>query len=71
MYLAIALLLGGLALWCGLRWVEMSAANEPKKLLIARAGHNVFGSAGPAYLDQVEQFIRGAVIRDALANANY
>jgi fermentation-respiration switch protein FrsA (DUF1100 family) len=39
-----------------------AAANEPKKLLIVPgAGHNVFGSAGPAYLDQVEQFIRGAV----------
>jgi fermentation-respiration switch protein FrsA (DUF1100 family) len=42
-----------------------AAANEPKKLLIfPGAGHNVFGSAGPAYLDQLEQFIRDAV-RDA------
>ena len=25
------------------------------------AGHNVFGAAGPAYLDQLEEFIRAAV----------
>lgn len=38
-----------------------AAANEPKQLLIVPgAGHNVFGSAGTAYLDQVEQFIRRA-----------
>lgn len=41
------------------------AANEPKKLLIyPGAGHSVFSSAGPAYLDQLEQFIRDA-LRDA------
>ncbi|HJT65021.1 MAG TPA: alpha/beta hydrolase [Pyrinomonadaceae bacterium] len=40
-----------------------AAANEPKKLLIfPGAGHSVFSSAGPAYLDQLEQFIRGAVV---------
>lgn len=36
-----------------------AAANEPKKLLIfPGAGHNVFGSLGDPYLDQVEGFIR-------------
>jgi pimeloyl-ACP methyl ester carboxylesterase len=36
-----------------------AAANEPKKLLIIPGGgHNVFGSAGKIYLDQVEDFIR-------------
>lgn len=36
-----------------------AAANNPKQLLIVPgAGHNVFGSAGTPYLDQVEQFIR-------------
>jgi len=40
-----------------------AAANEPKKLLIfPGAGHSVFSSGGPAYLDQLEQFIRGAVV---------
>jgi fermentation-respiration switch protein FrsA (DUF1100 family) len=35
------------------------AANEPKRLLIfPGAGHNVFGSVGDAYLDQVADFIR-------------
>jgi uncharacterized protein len=39
-----------------------AAANEPKKLLIFRgAGHNVFGSLGGSYLDQIEQFIRASV----------
>lgn len=39
-----------------------AAAKEPKKLLIlAGAGHNVFGSAGPAYLDQLDQFICDAL----------
>jgi len=38
-----------------------AAANEPKNLLIVPgAGHNVFGSAGTAYLDQLEKFIRRA-----------
>ena len=38
-----------------------AAANEPKKLLIVPGGgHNVFGSAGTTYLDQVEEFIRRA-----------
>ena len=37
-----------------------AAANEPKNLLIfPGAGHNVFGSAGPAYLDQLDEFLRG------------
>lgn len=41
-----------------------SAATEPKQLLIVPgAGHNVFGSAGPAYLDQVEEFIRRSTER--------
>ena len=36
-----------------------AAANEPKQFLIVPgAGHNVFGSAGTAYLDQLEEFIR-------------
>ena len=40
-----------------------AAANEPKKLLIVPgAGHVVFGSAGEQYLNQVEQFIREAMI---------
>ena len=40
-----------------------AAANEPKKLLIyPGAGHGVFSSAGPGYLDQLERFIRGAVV---------
>ena len=40
-----------------------AAANDPKKLLIFRgAGHNVFGSLGDRYLDQIEQFIRQAVV---------
>jgi len=39
-----------------------AAANEPKKLLIfPGAGHNVFGSAGAVYLDQLEEFIHAAV----------
>lgn len=38
------------------------AANEPKRLLIfPGAGHNVFGSVGDPYLDQVVQFIRESV----------
>lgn len=38
-----------------------AAANEPKQLLIVPgAGHNVFGSAGTAYLDQLDEFIRRA-----------
>jgi len=41
-----------------------AAANEPKQLLIVPGvGHNVFGSAGTAYLDQVEEFIRRATER--------
>lgn len=43
-----------------------AAANEPKEFLIVpAAGHNVFGSAGSAYLDQLERFIRGA-LRDSV-----
>jgi fermentation-respiration switch protein FrsA (DUF1100 family) len=39
-----------------------AAANEPKKLLtFAGAGHNVFGSQGEQYFDQVEQFIRASL----------
>jgi uncharacterized protein len=35
------------------------AANEPKKLVIVTgAGHNVFGSLGDEYLDQVIHFVR-------------
>jgi pimeloyl-ACP methyl ester carboxylesterase len=38
-----------------------AAVNEPKRLLIVPgAGHNVFGSAGTAYLDQLEEFIHRA-----------
>jgi fermentation-respiration switch protein FrsA (DUF1100 family) len=40
-----------------------AAANEPKKLLIfPGAGHNVFGSAGQVYLDQLTTFIRDALV---------
>lgn len=36
-----------------------AAANEPKELLILRqGGHNLFGSLGDEYLNQVERFIR-------------
>jgi hypothetical protein len=39
-----------------------TAANEPKKLLIfPGAGHNVFGSVGPRYLDLVSQFIEDSL----------
>jgi uncharacterized protein len=39
-----------------------AAANDPKRLLIfPGAGHNVFGSLGDSYLDQIEQFIRTSV----------
>lgn len=39
-----------------------AAANEPKKLVvIPGAAHNVFGSAGAAYLDQLTTFIRDAL----------
>lgn len=39
-----------------------ASANEPKQLLIIPgAGHNVFGSAGEQYLNQVEQFIRASI----------
>jgi uncharacterized protein len=38
------------------------AANEPKRLLIfPGAGHNVFGSVGDPYLDQVAEFIRASM----------
>jgi uncharacterized protein len=41
-----------------------AAAHEPKKLLIVLgAGHNVLGSAGDAYLDEVTKFIREAMAR--------
>jgi uncharacterized protein len=39
-----------------------AAANQPKLLLILPgAGHNVFGSAGQSYLDQLTKFIRDAL----------
>ena len=42
-----------------------AAANEPKKLLLfPGAEHNVFGSLGDGYLDQVADFVRTAVKRD-------
>ena len=42
-----------------------AAANEPKNFLVFHgAGHNVFGSVGQPYLDQLTEFIR-----DALANS--
>ena len=42
-----------------------AAANEPKKLLTFRGvGHNVFGSLGETYLDQVDAFIRESLRRD-------
>ena len=41
-----------------------AAAHEPKKLLIVPgAGHNVLGSAGDAYLDEVTKFILEAMAR--------
>ncbi len=41
-----------------------AAANEPKRLLIfPGAGHNVFGSLGDPYLNQIEGFIREATAR--------
>lgn len=41
------------------------AAMEPKKLVIVPgAGHNVFGSAGDRYLDQLASFIRESVARE-------
>jgi fermentation-respiration switch protein FrsA (DUF1100 family) len=41
-----------------------AAAREPKKLLIVPgAGHNVLGSAGDAYLDQIVNFVREAMAR--------
>jgi len=41
-----------------------ASANEPKKLLIVPgAGHVVFGNAGEEYLNQVEQFMRDAMIK--------
>lgn len=42
-----------------------AAANEPKKLLIfPGAGHNVFGSLGDRYLEQVADFLRTAMKPD-------
>ena len=47
------------------------AANEPKRLLIfPGAGHNVFGSVGDPYLDQVAQFIRESVPSDPKSRGN-
>lgn len=40
-----------------------AAANQPKAFVIVPgAGHNVFGSAGQSYLDQLTKFIRDAVV---------
>lgn len=40
-----------------------AAANEPKQLLILReGGHNLFGSLGDQYFNQVEQFIRQSLM---------
>lgn len=40
-----------------------ASANEPKKLLLVPgAGHVVFADAGESYLNQVEQFMRDAMI---------
>ena len=40
-----------------------AAANEPKQILIfPGTGHNVFGSAGQVYLDQLTTFIREALL---------
>ena len=40
-----------------------ASANEPKKLLIVPgAGHVVFAAAGEQYLNQVEQFMRDAMV---------
>ncbi len=42
-----------------------AAANEPKKLLIfPGAGHNVFGSLGDGYLDQVVDYLRTGITPD-------
>jgi fermentation-respiration switch protein FrsA (DUF1100 family) len=39
--------------------ILFAGANEPKKLLIVPgAGHNIFGSRGEPYLNELEQFIR-------------
>ena len=44
--------------------ILFAAANEPKQLLIVPgAGHNVLGSAGDAYLNQIVSFIREAMAR--------
>jgi fermentation-respiration switch protein FrsA (DUF1100 family) len=41
-----------------------AAANEPKRLLILPGtGHNVLGSAGDSYLDEILNFIREAMAR--------
>ena len=41
-----------------------AAANEPKKLLVfPGAGHNVFGTMGDPYLEEIEKFVRGAVLQ--------
>lgn len=45
--------------------ILFEAANQPKRLLIfPGAGHNVFGSAGDGYLNQVVEFIRESVPQD-------
>ena len=45
--------------------ILFAAANEPKKLLtFPGIGHNVFGSLGEQYLNQLEDFIRESLRRD-------
>ena len=45
--------------------ILFEAANQPKRLLIfPGAGHNVFGSVGDPYLNQVAEFIRESVPND-------
>ena len=48
------------------------ASNEPKKLLIVPgAGHNVFGSAGDKYLDQLVEFIHESLRENSQVTAQW